>query len=89
MHYWSTKILIARPCLCQIERRIKSQSDKSAICNADMAATCVASARALAGLFPDKPDLMLVYAEAPWWNMVHISKYRHIMPRRYVSLTQI
>jgi hypothetical protein len=54
-----------------------------------MAATCVASARALAELFPDKPDLMFVYVEAPWWSMVHISKCIHITPRRYISLTQI
>ncbi|KAJ4992890.1 hypothetical protein SVAN01_01594 [Stagonosporopsis vannaccii] len=72
MHYWSTKILITRPCLCRTERRIKNQSDDSATFNAGMAKICVASARALTGLLPDKPDPKFVYTKAPWWNIVHI-----------------
>ncbi|KAH6644375.1 fungal-specific transcription factor domain-containing protein [Boeremia exigua] len=72
MHYWSTKILITRPCLCRTERRIKNQSDASAIFNSEMAKACVASARALTALFPDRPDPKFVYMKAPWWNIVHI-----------------
>jgi hypothetical protein len=74
MHYWSTKILITRPCLCRTERRIKNESDTSAIFNAEMASSCVDSARALTALFPGKPDSSFVYMKAPWWNVVHISK---------------
>lgn len=72
MQYWSTKILITRPCLCRTERRIANQSDASANFNTEMARTCVASARALTELFPDEPDLKPIYAKAPWWNIVHI-----------------
>lgn len=79
IHYWSTKILITRPCLCRTERRIKNQSDASANFNSEMARVCVASARALTGLFPDKPDPKFVYMKAPWWSVVHISKWKQIV----------
>lgn len=74
VHYWSTKILITRPCLCRTERRIKNESDKSAQFNAKMSEVCVDSARALTALFPDNPNSDFVYKTAPWWSIVHISK---------------
>ncbi|XPS68919.1 hypothetical protein M3J09_001199 [Ascochyta lentis] len=72
MSYWSTKILITRPCLCRTERRIKNESDKSAHFNSEMAETCINSARALTALFPDEPGSGFIYEKAPWWNVVHI-----------------
>ncbi|KZM20197.1 DNA binding [Ascochyta rabiei] len=72
MSYWSTKILITRPCLCRTERRIKNESGKSAHFNSEMAETCIKSARALTALFPDEPDIDFIYGKAPWWNTVHI-----------------
>lgn len=79
MHYWSTKLLITRPCLCRTERRIKNQSDTSAGFNSEMAGICVDFARALTAMFPQKPDFNFVYMEAPWWNIVHISKSASLM----------
>ncbi|KAF2625798.1 hypothetical protein BU25DRAFT_345214 [Macroventuria anomochaeta] len=72
VQYWSTKILITRPCLCRTERRIKDESDASAIFNSEMASICVNSARALTALFPHEPDIHFVCMKAPWWNVIHI-----------------
>jgi hypothetical protein len=77
MHYWSTKILITRPCLCRTERRIQNESDVSAAFNVQMAKICVTSARELISLFPEEPDLEFVYAKAPWWSVIHMCKYQH------------
>lgn len=77
MHYWSTKILITRPCLCRTERRIQNESDVSAAFNVQMASVCVTSSRALVSLFPEEPDLDFVYAKAPWWSVIHMCKYQH------------
>lgn len=74
MQYWSTKILITRPCLCRTERRIKNESDRSARFNSEMAEICVNSARALTALFPGEPSPDFVYKTAPWWSIVHISR---------------
>lgn len=74
MRYWSTRILITRPCLCRTERRIRNESDVSAAFNSEMASICVKSARELAALFPHTPDLVFVYRRGPWWDIVHISK---------------
>lgn len=84
MYYWSTKILITRPCLCRTERRIKNESDKSAQFNSDMADTCVNSARALTALFPDKPGPSFIYERAPWWSVVHISEYYHDLLTKFL-----
>jgi hypothetical protein len=78
MHYWSTRILITRPCLCRIERRIKNESDLSAKFNAEMSTTCVNAAQELMELFPDEPSQEFVYKKAPWWDVVHISEYQSI-----------
>ncbi|KAF3048640.1 hypothetical protein E8E11_007367 [Didymella keratinophila] len=72
MHYWSTKILITRPCLCRTERRIQNESDASASFNVQMANICVTSARQLVSLFPAEPDLDFVYVKAPWWSVIHL-----------------
>jgi hypothetical protein len=74
MHYWSTKILITRPCLCRTERRIRNESDTSAAFNVQMASICVTSAHQLTALFPHEPDLNFVYMKAPWWSVIHISE---------------
>ncbi|CAO2653872.1 Nn.00g106050.m01.CDS01 [Neocucurbitaria sp. VM-36] len=72
MYYWSTKILITRPCLCRIERRIANESNSSENFNSQAAETCVDAARELTKLFPDQPDPNFIYASGPWWTVVHI-----------------
>jgi hypothetical protein len=72
--YWSTKMLITRPCLCRIERRIQNESATSAVFNSKSAATCVEAALELTKLFPDQPDLYFLYIKGPWWAVIHPSK---------------
>lgn len=79
LYYWSTKILITRPCLCRLERRIANESDTSVNFNAQMAEACVQAAREMTKLFPDEPDPNFMYASGPWWTIVHMSKHYHTL----------
>lgn len=69
--YYSAKILIYRPCLCRLERRIKGQSDASVGFNWKTAEACVEAAQAVTRLFPDEPNLDFAYQQSPWWCIVH------------------
>jgi hypothetical protein len=70
----STKILITRPCLCRLDRRIANQSKDSKDFNEKMASECVNTAKAVAMLLPDDPNVHLgiLYQTGPWWKMVHV-----------------
>jgi hypothetical protein len=72
INYYSTKMLLTRPCLCRIERRIHNQSDVSANFNTNTAKACVGAAMELTKMFPDQPDLDLLYAKGPWYSAIHI-----------------
>jgi hypothetical protein len=72
--YWSTKMLITRPCLCRMERHFRNESETSASFNAKTAEVCVEAALELIKLFPDHPDLDFIYTKGPWWTIVHLSK---------------
>ena len=80
LHYYSIKILITRPCLCRLERRIKDQSDRSFNFNQKMAETCVQAAQNMTSLFPHHPDPKLIYQRGPWWCIVHNSKLERPSP---------
>jgi hypothetical protein len=83
-HYNSTKLLITRPCLCRIERRIKNQSDSSFNFNQRTAEACVQAAHSLTHLFPDQPDPVYIYQKGPWWSIVHYSKYNLLICEYYL-----
>ncbi|KAL5382878.1 hypothetical protein PMIN03_012016 [Paraphaeosphaeria minitans] len=72
-YYYSTKILICRPCLCRLDRRIRSQTQTSANFNHQTAAQCVAAAKSIAACLPD--DMAVggkeIYKIFPWWSVVH------------------
>lgn len=72
--YRSTKILITRPCLCRLDRRIVNQSTNSNDFNERMASECVSTAKAVANLLPDDPKIhvVILYQAGPWWQMVHV-----------------
>jgi hypothetical protein len=72
--YKSTKILITRPCLCRLDRRITNQSKDSEDFNEKMATECVNTAKAVAELLPNNPaiHLVILYQAGPWWKMVHV-----------------
>lgn len=71
--YHNTRILVTRPCLCRLDRRIKDQTVRSSEFNQRAALACVDSAQSIAELLPDDPEknLNILYEQGPWWNMVH------------------
>jgi hypothetical protein len=69
--YHGAKLLIYRPCLCRLERRIKRQSKASANSDQKMAEACVQAAQSVTRLFPDEPNYAFVYQQSPWWCTVH------------------
>ncbi|CAN9468908.1 unnamed protein product [Alternaria alternata] len=69
--YWSTKMLVTRPCLCKIERRIRNESKASVEFNKTTAEVCVGAAFEMTNLFPDEPDLEFIYSKGPWWAIIH------------------
>ena len=73
IYYHSAKILISRPCLCRIDRRIKNQTQISNDLNQRMATNCVAAAKALTALLPDDMSNKgrRIYEIFPWWAAVH------------------
>lgn len=72
-YYHSTKILICRPCLCRLDRRIKSQTATSDRFNHNIAVQCVVSAKSIAACLPDDMAVWSkeIYRIFPWWAAVH------------------
>lgn len=75
MYYWSTKIIITRPCLCRTERRIQRESESSVRFNSAMAEACVEAAREVTELFVDEPDPHYIYSMGPWWSIAHTGRF--------------
>jgi hypothetical protein len=71
LHYFGTKLLLTRPCLCRLDGRIPKQSKTSASFNRQTARTCVGSAKAMTDLLPNDADAISIYRIAPWWSLVH------------------
>lgn len=72
--YHSTKILITRPCLCRLDRRIKDQKSNSSDFNQRAALLCISAAKSIASLLPDAvaDNIVELYQAGPWWQMVHV-----------------
>ncbi|KAL9047161.1 MAG: hypothetical protein Q9214_000199 [Letrouitia sp. 1 TL-2023] len=71
LSYYSTMIIINRPCLCRIDRKIPHQSGEAKGFNRSSAATCVDAATSMIGLLPDDPRTVDMYSAGPWWSLVH------------------
>lgn len=72
MFFHSTRVLINRPCLCRLDRRIDGQSDLSGSINAAAAHRCVTSARAILALLPNnEPEPGIIYRGPLWWMGFH------------------
>lgn len=69
--YYGTSIMIHRPCLCRLDRKIPHQSSKSLEFNRQAATTCVESARELLNLIPDEPNAVGLMKVGPWWSVLH------------------
>lgn len=72
--YHSTKILITRPCLCRLDRRIANQSADANTFNQRAARLCVDAAKSIAKLLPDATEnnLVILYQAGPWWQLIHV-----------------
>ncbi|CAI6338157.1 unnamed protein product [Periconia digitata] len=71
MQYAGAKILITRPCLCRLDRRIVEQSKTSDNFNNQIARSCVRAAMAVTDLLPEEVDTTYLYQIGPWWSIVH------------------
>lgn len=68
---FSAQIIVTRPCLCRLERRIQRQSNRSASFNRKMAEVCIQAAQDLSTLLPNEPNPSRIYQIGPWWCIVH------------------
>ncbi|KAI9829405.1 MAG: hypothetical protein M1819_006342 [Sarea resinae] len=69
--YYSAKIMINRPCLCRIERRMPRQSEDSKEFNRATAQACTEAAQQIMELLPDDVDPVQMYKSGPWWCVLH------------------
>ncbi|KAJ4299594.1 hypothetical protein N0V90_004840 [Kalmusia sp. IMI 367209] len=70
-YYFSTQILITRPCLCRYGRKIEHQSHASAKFDQQTAEACVEAALGLVKLLPDDTNPQVLYENGPWWSITH------------------
>lgn len=68
--FYSTKIGITRPCLCQLDA-LPSDEDRAYEFCSKTATECVESACHMLTLFPDSPDTALLHRISPWWCTLH------------------
>jgi len=74
LRYFSTGMIINRPCLCEAnshQNAIPDQSESSVDEDEKASALCVASARGLLRLFPQDPDIVWLFQSTPWWCVLH------------------
>lgn len=64
-HYYSTQIMLGRPCLCRHTDR-----DKHGFTH-DMAVLTLESAMHMLDLLPDEPNTIYLYQTCPWWCILH------------------
>lgn len=84
--YYSAKILLNRPCLCRVDKRIHRQGVRSKGLDTERAQECIMAARSMSDLLPDlpAPDMTWLYYKAPWWCIVH-----HLMQAITVFMLEI
>ena len=69
--YYSTVVIINRPCLCRIDRKIANQSSKAQDFNREIAMKCVHAPQDMLEMLPQEPNAIGLYKVAPWWCLVH------------------
>ena len=69
--YYSTVIIINRPCLCRIDRKSPNQSGKAQDFNRETAMKCVHAPLDMLHMLPQEPNAVGLYRIAPWWCLVH------------------
>ncbi|KAJ6097258.1 hypothetical protein N7499_001632 [Penicillium canescens] len=64
-HYYSTQIMLGRPCLCRHTDR-----DTHGFTH-EMAVLTLESAMHMLDLLPDEPNTIYLYQTCPWWCILH------------------
>ncbi|KAI4177126.1 MAG: hypothetical protein LQ343_000608 [Gyalolechia ehrenbergii] len=82
--YYSTVIIIKRPCLCKLEEKIPNETKRAKDIDRASASECVLAAQSMVDLLPDEINLARMYQTSPWWNMVH-----HLMQAATVLMLEI
>ncbi|KAL1860872.1 hypothetical protein Plec18170_001386 [Paecilomyces lecythidis] len=74
LRFFSTSMLINRPCLCElneISAIMPYQTEPSRRLDAEAAVRCISSARGVLRLLPNEPDSVGLYTSTPWWCILH------------------
>ena len=71
MYFWSVRMILYRPCLCDMEGRIENESEVSREFNKSAAVACIEAALAMLRLMPDSPKIGEAYRILPWWSLLH------------------
>jgi len=82
--YYSTMIIINRPSLCRVDRKIPNESGKARDINRSTAMRCVHAALDMLKLMPDEPNPVGLYKVSPWWCLVH-----HLMQASTVLMLEL
>ncbi|KAF1963092.1 hypothetical protein CC80DRAFT_105298 [Byssothecium circinans] len=67
--FYSGRILLTRPCLGGLGQQDNDPNEESFL--RQMAGICVDAAKAQLDLLPDKPEVVFVFENGPWWTIVH------------------
>ena len=84
LFYYSTAMIISRPCLCRMNRTMRPNSEKSKEFERATAAKCVHAAKDMLDLFPTEPEPAVLYQVAPWWCLVH-----HLVQASTISMLEL
>ncbi|KAM5440474.1 hypothetical protein McanCB56680_000610 [Microsporum canis] len=74
LRYFSAKILINKPALCdpaELILNIPYQSETSRQMDSDAATRCVSAARQILQLLPLNMDIIELHGKTPWWCILH------------------
>ena len=69
-HFYSTRIMLGRPCLCRHVSRHADPAQKSTFSH-EMVLIALESARLMLDLIPDSPDPVWLYQNCPFWCILH------------------
>ena len=71
LYYWSIRMMLFRPCLCDMTDRVEHESRTSQDFNQLAAKTCVDAAISMLGLLPPRPPPEEAYQILPWCLLLH------------------
>ena len=73
LYYYGVQMIITRPFLCRLDRKMPRQSETSRNSNHAKAVTCVEAAMSSLDLLPDRPDrpdVVELFKTTAWWAVL-------------------